>query len=185
MDGVARQKHSKKGDFAAIEWAMPEDAHQESEVRIGAAAHPDLLSLASQLCFALYSTSRSMTAAYRPFLEAMEVTYPQYLALLVLWERPGITMKELGERLRLDYGTVSPLIQRLQAHGLVESVRSPHDRRAVELCATEAGLALRHQARDMIESVFNAIDYPLETLIALRDQVNVLGARLETIVAER
>lgn len=87
-----------------------------------------LLSLNAQLCFALYSTSRSMTAAYRPFLEEMNLTYPQYLVLLTLWERPGITMKELGEHVHLDYGTLSPLVQRLTANGLVECAQC--DRRA-------------------------------------------------------
>ncbi|MEV5833275.1 MarR family transcriptional regulator [Nocardia sp. NPDC052112] len=176
---------------------MPEEAHSTPVVRVGAAAgsdgvaatvggtDADLLSLAAQLCFALYSTSRSMTAAYRPFLERMGVTYPQYLALLVLWERPAMTMKELGEQLRLDYGTVSPLVQRLQAHGLVESVRSTNDRRAVVLCATDAGRALQPQARQMIEAVMAEVGYPIEHLIQLRDQVNALGARLDAAIAER
>ncbi|UGT61477.1 MarR family winged helix-turn-helix transcriptional regulator [Nocardia asteroides] len=145
----------------------------------------DPLSLTAQLCFALYSTSRSMTAAYRPFLDEMRVTYPQYLALLALWERPGMTMRELGEKLHLDYGTVSPLIQRLQAHGLVESVRSAHDRRAVELRATEAGRALQRQARRMVESVLAEVDYPLDRVIALRDEVKALGRRLDAITADR
>ncbi|MFI6368159.1 MarR family winged helix-turn-helix transcriptional regulator [Nocardia sp. NPDC050630] len=126
-----------------------------------------------------------MTAAYRPFLEGMGVTYPQYLALLVLWERPTMTMKELGEQLQLDYGTVSPLVQRLQAHGLVDSVRSTNDRRAVELRATEAGRALQPQAREMIEAVMAEVGYPIEHLIQLRDQVNALGARLEAATAQR
>lgn len=176
---------------------MPEEAHPTPVVRVEAAAtsdgasataggtDTDLLSLASQLCFALYSTSRSMTAAYRPFLDAMGVTYPQYLTLLVLWERPTMTMKELGEQLRLDYGTVSPLIQRLQAHGLVESVRSIHDRRAVELRATDAGRALRPQAKQMIEAVMAGVGYPVEHLIDMRDQVNQLGARLDALAAAR
>ncbi|MFI7667263.1 MarR family winged helix-turn-helix transcriptional regulator [Nocardia sp. NPDC049526] len=176
---------------------MPEEAHPTPVVRVGAAAgsdgatatvggtDADLLSLASQLCFALYSTSRSMTAAYRPFLEGMGVTYPQYLALLALWGRPAMTMKELGEQLQLDYGTVSPLIQRLQAHGLVESVRSSNDRRAVELRATEAGRALQPQARQMIEAVMAEVGYPIEHLVLVRDQVNALGARLDAAVAER
>ncbi|MET8871240.1 MarR family transcriptional regulator [Nocardia sp. NPDC004604] len=175
---------------------MPEKAHPTPVVRVEAATTPDgatatggtdtdLLSLASQLCFALYSTSRSMTAAYRPFLEAMGVTYPQYLALLALWERPAMTMKELGEQLRLDYGTVSPLIQRLQAHGLVESVRSSHDRRAVELRATDAGRALRPRAKQMIEAVIAEVGYPIARLVELRDQVNALGARLDAATAER
>ncbi|MFG1796059.1 MarR family winged helix-turn-helix transcriptional regulator [Nocardia sp. NPDC049149] len=126
-----------------------------------------------------------MTAAYRPFLDAMQITYPQYLALLALWERPGMTMKELGEQLRLDYGTISPLIQRLQSHGFVESVRSAHDRRSVELRATEASVALQRQAREMIESVIAGVGYSLDTIIALRDQVNALGARLDAIADAR
>ncbi|WP_378741942.1 MarR family winged helix-turn-helix transcriptional regulator [Nocardia brasiliensis] len=175
---------------------MPEEAHPTSAVRVDPVVMPgttatagdsalDLLSLANQLCFALYSTSRSMTAAYRPYLEAMQITYPQYLALLALWERPGMTMKELGEQLRLDYGTVSPLIQRLQAHGFVESVRSAHDRRSVELRATSAGIALQRQAREMIESVLAAVGCPIDDLVALRDQVNALGERLDAIAGER
>lgn len=149
------------------------------------AAADDLLLLTSQLCFALYSTSRSMTSAYRPFLEAMDITYPQYLALLALWERPGVTMKELGEHLRLDYGTVSPIIQRLQTRGLVESVRSSEDRRTVHLRSTDAGLALRVRARAMIETVLDEVGYPLEAVIDLRDQINALGARLDAVVAQR
>lgn len=163
---------------------MPEEAHPGA-VEAAAAGTDDVLSLAAQLCFALYSTSRSMTAAYRPYLEAMRVTYPQYLTLLALWETPGITMKQLADRLRLDYGTVSPLVQRLQTRGLVESVRSSRDRRAVQLRATPAGLALEQQARQMIGAVLEEVGYPLETVTALRDQVTALGARLDTIVAER
>ncbi|MEV0247786.1 MarR family transcriptional regulator [Nocardia sp. NPDC050712] len=144
-----------------------------------------LLSLAAQLCFALYSTSRSMTAAYRPHLDAMTITYPQYLALLALWERPGMTMKELGAQLRLDYGTVSPLIQRLTDRGLVESVRNPKDRRAVQLRATPAGLALQERAKEMIDVVLADIAWPVEDLVRLRDQVIALGEQLDTVVARR
>ncbi|WP_454197888.1 MarR family winged helix-turn-helix transcriptional regulator [Nocardia sp. Marseille-Q1738] len=172
---------------------MSDAAHPSSAVRVDPAGAPvtardadhDLLALANQLCFALYSTSRAMTAAYRPFLDAMEVTYPQYIALLALWERPGMTMKELGEQLRLDYGTVSPLIQRLQARGLVESVRCPHDRRSVELRSTEAGHALRRRAREMVESVLASVGYPIESVVALRDQVNALGERLDAVAFEQ
>ncbi|MFC9897057.1 MarR family winged helix-turn-helix transcriptional regulator [Nocardia sp. NPDC127579] len=145
----------------------------------------DPLALTAQLCFALYSASRSMTAVYRPYLDAMTITYPQYLTLLALWQRPGMTMKELGEQLRLDYGTVSPLIQRLTEHGLVESTRNPNDRRAVQLRCTPAGLALRSRAQDMIGHVLADIEWSPERLISLRDQVNALGTRLDTVLAVR
>ncbi len=193
---ASRRDDAKFVGSNAYSAGMPEEAHPNSAVRVEPAAapgttatagdsDPDLLLLANQLCFALYSTSRSMTAAYRPFLEQMRITYPQYLALLALWERPGMTMKELGEQLSLDYGTVSPLIQRLQAHGFVESVRRAHDRRAVELRATEAGVALQHQAREMIEAVMEGVGYPIEHLIEIRDQVNALGERLDAIAEAR
>lgn len=142
-----------------------------------------LLSLNAQLCFALYSTSRSMTAAYRPFLEEMNLTYPQYLVLLTLWERPGITMKELGEHVHLDYGTLSPLVQRLTANGLVESVRSATDGRAVVLHATAASARLQPAAQRMIHAVLESVGLPLADIEALRDRVNALGTRLEAMVA--
>ncbi|MET9487644.1 MULTISPECIES: MarR family winged helix-turn-helix transcriptional regulator [unclassified Nocardia] len=152
--------------------------------RVGADEEIDyaLLSLSAQLCFALYSTSRSMTAAYRPFLDDMKLTYPQYLVLLTLWERPGITMKELGEQIHLDYGTLSPLVQRLQAGGLVESVRSVADGRAVVLHATPASQQLQGPAQRMIHAVLDSVGIPLEDIEALRDQVNALGLRLDAMV---
>ncbi|GAB0103686.1 MarR family transcriptional regulator [Nocardia sp. JMUB6875] len=142
-----------------------------------------LLSLNAQLCFALYSTSRSMTAAYRPFLDDMNLTYPQYLVLLALWERPGITMKDLGEQVHLDYGTLSPLVQRLQSRGLVESVRSATDGRAVVLHATESSRALQHGAQQMIQTVLDLVGVPVEDIEVLRDQVKALGARLDAAAA--
>jgi DNA-binding MarR family transcriptional regulator len=157
----------------------------QPEPLTGDVADPGMLELASQLCFALYSTSRSMTAAYRPFLDRMGITYPQYFALLALWERPDVTMKELGEQLRLDYGTVSPLIQRLIAHGLVESVRSSTDGRAVVLRATDASTGLRHQAVEMLSAVLAGIDYSIDEVISLREQVNGLGERLDAYIAGR
>ncbi|MEC3956777.1 MarR family transcriptional regulator [Nocardia sp. CDC153] len=142
-----------------------------------------LLSLNAQLCFALYSTSRSMTAAYRPFLDDMNLTYPQYLVLLALWERPGITMKDLGEQVHLDYGTLSPLVQRLQSRGLVESVRSATDGRAVVLHATEASRELQQGAQHMIQTVLDLVGVPVEEIETLRDQVKALGTRLDAAAA--
>ncbi|WP_442790138.1 MarR family winged helix-turn-helix transcriptional regulator [Nocardia sp. CDC160] len=124
-----------------------------------------------------------MTAAYRPFLDDMNLTYPQYLVLLALWERPGITMKDLGEQVHLDYGTLSPLVQRLQSRGLVESVRSATDGRAVVLHATEASRELQHGAQHMIQTVLDLVGVPVEEIETLRDQVKALGTRLDAAAA--
>ncbi|MFK4596311.1 DNA-binding MarR family transcriptional regulator [Streptomyces pristinaespiralis] len=106
---------------------------------------PSLL-LDDQLCFALYAAQRAVTAAYRPLLAELGLTYPQYLTMLVLWERGEIPVKELGAALRLDYGTVSPLLKRLEAAGLVRRERSAADERSVRLVLTEEGAAMRERA---------------------------------------
>src|SRR5438132_13989272 len=92
--------------------------------------HPDqLLRLDNQLCFALYSASLAMTKLYKPLLDELGLTYPQYLAMLVLWERDGVTVSQLGERLSLDSGTLTPLLKRLEAAGLVARIRDVQDER--------------------------------------------------------
>src|SRR5213079_2077082 len=112
-----------------------------------------MLSLDRQLCFALYSASRAMTAAYRPVLSEMNLTYPQYLVLLVLWEAasaPGegrVTVGQLGERLQLDSGTLSPLLKRLEANGFVRRERSRDDERIVEVTLTDGGRTLESRAQ--------------------------------------
>jgi DNA-binding MarR family transcriptional regulator len=115
------------------------------EDRSGAATASLLLD--DQLCFALYAAQRAVTAAYRPLLAELGLTYPQYLTMLVLWERGEIPVKELGSALRLDYGTVSPLLKRLEAAGLVRRERSAADERSVRLVLTDEGEALRERAR--------------------------------------
>ncbi|GIG62030.1 MarR family transcriptional regulator [Longispora fulva] len=107
------------------------------------------LELRNQLCFALYSASRAMTAVYRPMLDELGVTYPQYLVMLVLWERDGLTVKELGSELHLDSGTLSPLLKRLEAAGLLTRSRSADDERSVTVSLTATGLALRARAADI------------------------------------
>src|ERR1700733_13776837 len=93
----------------------------------------DALKLDSQLCFALYSTTHALTKAYAPLLERLGLTYPQYLVMLVLWESEGLTVKELGERLQLDSGTLTPLLKRLEAAGLVRRERDRRDERQVRI----------------------------------------------------
>ncbi|MFF7164307.1 MarR family winged helix-turn-helix transcriptional regulator [Streptomyces sp. NPDC008086] len=105
------------------------------------------LLLDEQLCFALYAAQRAVTAAYRPLLDELGLTYPQYLVLLVLWERGETTVKELAAALRLDYGTVSPLLKRLEAAGLVRRERSARDERSVLVAVTAQGEGLRERAQ--------------------------------------
>ncbi|KOV93977.1 TrmB family transcriptional regulator [Streptomyces sp. NRRL B-3648] len=102
--------------------------------------------LDDQLCFALYAAQRAVTAAYRPLLDDLGLTYPQYLVLLVLWERGQTSVKELGRALRLDYGTVSPLLKRLEGAGLVHRERALGDERSVLVACTGRGEELRERA---------------------------------------
>ena len=103
--------------------------------------------LTDQLCFALYAASRAITSQYRPVLDPLGLTYPQYLVLLVLWERGQVPVKELGDALHLDYGTLSPLLKRLEARGLLRRERSAADERSVLISLTAAGTELHERAR--------------------------------------
>ena len=108
-------------------------------------ATPDGISLETMLCFDLYSASRAMTAVYRRELDPLDLTYPQYLVLVVLWTRGEQTVRQVIDRLYLDYGTVSPLLKRLEGRGLVERRRRPDDERSVSVVLTPAGEALRER----------------------------------------
>ena len=105
------------------------------------------LGLDEQLCFALYAASRAVTARYRPLLEGLGLTYPQYLVMLVLWDHGTVSVRELGGHLQLDSGTLSPLLKRLEASGVLTRTRSTTDERSVEISLTEEGERLREQAR--------------------------------------
>ncbi|MFC3625387.1 MarR family winged helix-turn-helix transcriptional regulator [Vogesella amnigena] len=107
------------------------------------------LRLETQLCFALYAASRAMAQAYQPLLAPLGLTYPQYLAMLVLWEADGISVKRLGERLQLDSGTLTPLLKRLEAAGLLQRQRCNSDERSVLLYLTASGLALQQAAEQV------------------------------------
>lgn len=128
----------------------------------------------SQLCFALYSASRAMTAAYRPILAEMNLTYPQYLVLLVLWEEGRVTVSRLGERLQLDSGTLSPLLKRLEANGFVTRERSRDDERLVDVNLTPAGRRLERRAQCIPERLFAATGMSAKEAADLRDAVRHL-----------
>ncbi|MFC0504533.1 MarR family winged helix-turn-helix transcriptional regulator [Micromonospora costi] len=131
----------------------------------------DDLVLRRQVCFALYAASRAMTDVYRPILDAVGLTYPQYLVLLVLWERDGDapSVSELGVELQLDSGTLSPLLKRLEGVGLVVRRRSARDERRVEVELTDAGRALRERMEDVPLRLARATGLTAAELVDLRD----------------
>jgi MarR family transcriptional regulator, organic hydroperoxide resistance regulator len=139
----------------------------------------DALKLDSQLCFALYSTTHALTKAYAPLLERLGLTYPQYLVMLVLWESEGLTVKELGERLQLDSGTLTPLLKRLEAAGLVRRERDRRDERQVRIGLTEAGAGLRDRAGEVPRGILCAMGLPLDEIIALKTELERLRASLQ------
>ena len=136
------------------------------------------LLLDNQLCFALYSASLAMTKRYQPLLAALGLTYPQYLALLVLWERDGVTVSELGARLSLDSGTLTPLLKRMEAAGLVYRLRDTADERRVRVQLTAGGHALKTQARHVPGCVLQATQCELADAVALTRQLHTLRERL-------
>ncbi|SCF00678.1 transcriptional regulator, MarR family [Micromonospora coriariae] len=139
-------------------------------VGYGSAVTDDLV-LRRQVCFALYAASRALTDVYRPILDRFGLTYPQYLVLLVLWERPddAPTVSELGAELRLDSGTLSPLLKRLEGAGLVVRRRSARDERRVEVGLTEQGRTLRQQVDEVPLQIARATGLDIAELVALRD----------------
>jgi len=137
------------------------------------------LKLDSQLCFALYSTNLAMHKLYRGLLKSLELTYPQYLVMLVLWEQDERTVSEIGERLFLDSATLTPLLKRMEAADLVWRRRAVEDERQVVIGLTPAGRALRRRAAKIPEQVFCAAACELEQLQALRQQLELLRGNLE------
>ncbi|WP_198535030.1 MarR family winged helix-turn-helix transcriptional regulator [Streptomyces natalensis] len=115
------------------------------------------LLLDDQLCFALYAASRAVTQRYRPLLDDLGLTYPQYLVLLVLWEYGSVPIKEIGAALQLDYGTLTPLIKRLEAAGLARRERRPDDERTVLVSLTDEGGDLRVRARAVPVAIGDAM----------------------------
>ena len=134
----------------------------------------DWLALDRQLCFALYSASLAMTRRYRPLLEPLGLTYPQYLVMLAMWQHDGRGVGELGEALSLDSGTLTPLLKRLEAAELVRRERSREDERRVEVHLTEAGAALREQAAAVPLQMAEAVGCSLDEIGALTRELHRL-----------
>lgn len=120
-------------------------------------SYRDSMKLNNQLCFPLYAAARNVTGLYTPYLKPLGLTYTQYLVFLVLWERDGISVGEICDRLMLDNGTLSPLLKKLEQAGYLKRMRSPEDDRMVMIHLTEAGKALQRQAKDIPEKVGSCI----------------------------
>ncbi|MGY2269040.1 MarR family winged helix-turn-helix transcriptional regulator [Pseudomonas sp. SDO5561_S422] len=137
------------------------------------------LLLDNQLCFALHSTSLLMTKVYKPLLQALGLTYPQYLAMMVLWEEDGLTVGEISNRLLTDPGSLTPLLKRLEAEGLLSRTRSREDERVVVVELTEAGRALRDKAMDIPQCILGASGLDIERLRKLQGDLLALRKNLQ------
>lgn len=135
----------------------------------------DPLALDRQLCFSLYTASRALTGLYREILADLELTYPQYLVMLVLWERETLPVKELGLALSLDSGTLSPLLRRMEGAGLLTRRRGPEDERIVHVSITDKGARLRERAGGIPEQVLYATDLPVARLAELQGTLDHLA----------
>ncbi len=143
-----------------------------------AATPRDHLRLDEQLCFALYAASRAMVQAYTPELDRLGITYPQYVAMMVLWEHGATSVKHLGERLMLDSGTLTPLLKRLEQQGFVTRTRSTEDERVVIVELTAQGRRLRDRARAVPEKIACKSGLSPAELVRLRTQLKDLVATL-------
>ncbi|AUF97409.1 Organic hydroperoxide resistance transcriptional regulator [Pseudomonas fluorescens] len=142
----------------------------------------DELLLNNQVCFALHSTSLLMTKVYKPLLQALGLTYPQYLAMLVLWEQDGLTVGEISNRLLTDPGSLTPLLKRLESEGLLKRTRSREDERVVLVQLTDKGHALHEDAKRVPQCILQASGRSLERLQQLQAELLDLRASLQKAV---
>lgn len=144
----------------------------------------DPLRLDNQICFAVYSAAHAFNRVYKPLLDRLGLTYPQYLVMLVLWERDDVAVRDIGERLFLDSGTLTPLLKRLEAAHLVKRTRSSEDERQVLIALTPQGQALKEKARSVPHSILAASDCSVSQLVTMKDEIVALRDRLNAVVGE-
>ncbi len=142
------------------------------------------LRLDNQICFAVYSTAHAFNRVYKPLLDRLGLTYPQYLVMLALWERDDVPVKDLGERLFLDSGTLTPLLKRLESAALIRRTRSTADERVVLIALTAQGQALREKAKAVPQSILAASDCTVGELLAIKDEIVALRDRLNAVLGE-
>lgn len=160
-----------------------QDPHLES-VLDASGEPPDGSTLDEQLCFALYAASRAMTGCYRPGLDRVGLTYPQYLVMIVLWEHRTISVSELSDRLQLSTGTLSPLLKRLEAAGLLIRRRRTDDERLVQLTATQAGMELLKETHAVRAGMRRAVGLDAKEITGLLEQLSQLTGRLRAAAEE-
>ncbi|GAA5542822.1 MULTISPECIES: MarR family transcriptional regulator [Brucella] len=129
------------------------------------------LKLSNMLCFAIYSTANALTRAYQPILSKLDLTYPQFLVMLVLWEKDDQTVSEIGAKLHLDSGTLTPLLKRLETAGRITRRRDPQDERQVRITLTDEGLMLREAAESVPDQILCALGHPVDELKDLRSRL--------------
>ena len=132
----------------------------------------DPLKLEYQLCFSLYTSSRTIIRKYKPFLDPLNLTYTQYICLLVLWEKDGVSVKELGDRLMLDSGTLTPLIKKLENQGYLKRVRSQLDERMISIVLSEEGYVLKEKVKDIPQKIVKNLNMNIEDAIELKKRLD-------------
>ena len=142
------------------------------------------LRLGNQICFAVYSTAHAFNRVYKPLLDKLGLTYPQYLVMLVLWERDDVPLKDIGERLFLDSGTLTPLLKRMEAADLIKRTRGSADERQVLIALTPKGHALKEKARAVPEGILASSACSTGDLSAIRNEIVALRDRLNAALEE-
>ena len=132
---------------------------------------PDPLHLDQQFCFAVYSTMHALNRTYKPLLDRLGITYPQYIVLLVLWERDGVPVGEIGEKLMLDSSTLTPLLKRMEAAGIIRRTRNPEDERQVMIALTDHGRGMRKTAAEFPEALLCAAGCSVDELVSLKGRM--------------
>ena len=142
------------------------------------------LQLDNQICFAVYSTAHAFNRVYKPLLDRLGLTYPQYLVMLVLWERDDVPLKDIGERLFLDSGTLTPLLKRMETADLIKRTRSTADERQVLIALTSKGQGLKEKARAVPEGILASTACSLGELSAIKNEIVALRDRLNAALGE-
>ena len=162
--------------------ALESMPHSDEAATRRSAIDAGALALDNQLCFAVYAASHAFSRTYRPLLERLGLTYPQYLVMLVLWERDGLTVKAIGERLGLDSGTLTPLLKRLATAGLVTRSRDAEDERQVRIALSDAGRALRAEAAGLPTVIAGRLGLDVGELKRLRREIDGLRLALDAAI---